>query len=79
MAYSRIKEQLCTKRATQKDGTINEMVKIKSISKINQKVALLKNLSKNYNDLSRFLNAMILGGSELSEGDGVNLLWKISK
>ena len=74
MAYSRIKEQLCTKRATQKDGTINEMVKIKSIAKINQKVALLKNLSKNYNDLSRFLNAMILGGSELSEGDGVNLL-----
>jgi DNA helicase-2/ATP-dependent DNA helicase PcrA len=35
---------------------------------------LLKNLSRNFSDLSKFINSMILGGSELSEGEGVNLL-----
>jgi len=37
-------------------------------------VMLLKNLSRNFQDLSKFINSMILGGSEMSEGDGVNLL-----
>ena len=35
---------------------------------------ILKNLAKNFHDLSKFVNSMILGGSEMSEGDGVNLL-----
>ena len=35
---------------------------------------LLRNLAKNFSDLSKFINSMILGGSELSSGDGVNLL-----
>ena len=48
--------------------------KTKSLAKINRKCMLLKNLSKNFSDLSKFLNSMILGGSEMSEGDGVNLL-----
>ena len=74
MAYSKLKDSLATKRATQKDGTINDMQKTKSISKINRKVMLLKNLSRNFNDLSKFINSMILGGSEMSEGEGVNLL-----
>lgn len=74
LAYTRIKEHLCTRRATQKDGTINEMTKIKANARINQKVELLRNLSRNYKDLYRFLNAMVLGRGELSEGDGVNLL-----
>ncbi|OCL83786.1 ATP-dependent helicase [Arcobacter porcinus] len=74
LVYSKLKEHLSTKRATQKDGTINEILKFKAIAKLNQKVEILRNLSRNYNELYRFLNAMILGGSELSEGDGVNLL-----
>jgi DNA helicase II / ATP-dependent DNA helicase PcrA len=74
MAYSKLKDALSTKRATQKDGTINPMQKTKALAKINRKVMLLKNLSRNFQDLSKFINSMILGGSEMSEGDGVNLL-----
>ncbi|MGM0518064.1 MAG: ATP-dependent helicase [Campylobacterota bacterium] len=74
MMYSKIKEMLAIKRATQKDGTVNVMQKTKSLAKINRKVMLLKNLTRNFSDLSKFVNSMILGGSEMSEGDGVNLL-----
>jgi DNA helicase-2/ATP-dependent DNA helicase PcrA len=74
MAYSKLKDFLSTKRATQKDGTINPTQKTKALAKINRKVMLLKNLSRNFQDLSKFINSMILGGSEMSEGDGVNLL-----
>ena len=38
------------------------------------KVKVLGNLLKNYTDLERFLNAMVLGANEMSEGRGVNLL-----
>ncbi len=74
MAYSKIKDMLSTKRATQKDGEINPIQKTKALAKINRKAMLLKNLARNFSDLSKFINSMILGGSELSEGDGVNLL-----
>src|SRR5574344_426088 len=74
MAYSKIKDMLSTKRATQKDGEINAIQKTKSLAKINRKAMLLRNLASNFSDLSKFINSMILGGSELSEGDGVNLL-----
>lgn len=74
MAYSKIKDMLSTKRATQKDGEINSIDKTKALAKINRKAMLLRNLAKNFSDLSKFINSMILGGSELSEGDGVNLL-----
>lgn len=74
MMYSKIKEALAIKRATQKDGTINAIHKAKALAKINRKVMLLKNLSRNFQDLSKFVNSMILGGSEMSEGEGVNLL-----
>lgn len=74
LAYSKLKDFLSTKRATQKDGTIVPSQKTKSLAKINRKVMLLKNLSKNFHDLSKFINSMILGGSEMSEGEGVNLL-----
>ncbi len=74
MAYSKLKDMLSTKRATQKDGEINSILKTKSLAKINRKAMLLRNLAKNFSDLSKFINSMILGGSELSEGDGVNLL-----
>ena len=74
MMYSKIKEFLAIKRATQKDGTVNAIHKAKALAKINRKVMLLKQLSRNFHDLSKFVNSMILGGSEMSEGEGVNLL-----
>ena len=74
MAYSKIKDMLSTKRATQKDGEVNSIAKTKALAKINRKAMLLRNLAKNFSDLSKFINSMILGGSELSSGDGVNLL-----
>ncbi|MGB6327533.1 MAG: ATP-dependent helicase [Halarcobacter sp.] len=74
MMYSKIKEFLAIKRATQKDGTVNPTQKAKGLAKINRKVMLIKQLSRNFHDLSKFVNSMILGGSEMSEGEGVNLL-----
>jgi DNA helicase-2/ATP-dependent DNA helicase PcrA len=65
---------LSTKRATQKDGSINESVKHSAALKIDRKLQLLKTLAHHYTELGKFINAMILGGSEMSEGDGVNLL-----
>ncbi|AXH11661.1 ATP-dependent helicase [Halarcobacter bivalviorum] len=74
MMYSRLKESLATKRATQKDGNVNIIQKTKALAKINRKVMLLRNLARNFQDLSKFVNSMILGGGEMSEGEGVNLL-----
>ncbi len=74
LMYSKIRDMLSTKRATQKDGKINDVQKAKSLAKINRKAMLLKNLANNFNDLSKFVNSMILGGGEMSEGEGVNLL-----
>ncbi|WP_419770378.1 MAG: ATP-dependent helicase [Candidatus Marinarcus sp.] len=72
--FKMLKEILCIKRATQKDGSINESVKFQAGQKIERKAILLKSLAVHYKELSKFINAMILGGSEMSEGDGVNLL-----
>ena len=72
--YLHVKEFLATKRSTQKDGAINEALKISANTKIERKLVLLKTLSGHYKELSKFINAMILGGGEMSEGEGVNLL-----
>jgi len=74
MLYSKIRDFLATKRATQKDGQVNSNHKTKALAKINRKVMLLRALSKKFQVLSRFLNSVILGGGEMSEGEGVNLL-----
>lgn len=74
LLFSKLKDLLAIKRATAKDGKVNEILKSKSLAKINKKVLLLKNLSSHYSDLNKFINSMILGGSEMSEGEGVNLL-----
>jgi DNA helicase-2/ATP-dependent DNA helicase PcrA len=65
---------ICTRRAKQKDGSINEEIKKTALFKVNRKVEILKHLSSNHTNLQKFINAMILGGGELSEGEGVNLL-----
>jgi DNA helicase-2/ATP-dependent DNA helicase PcrA len=72
--YDHLIEMLSTKRATRKDGQIDPAMKQVSIVRINKKITLLKSLSYHYNDIEKFINAMVLGGSEMSEGEGVNLL-----
>lgn len=72
--FSYISEILSNKRATLKDGTIDEKQKEDSKTKIKRKMILLEELSRPYNNHERFLNAMILGSSDLTQGEGVNLL-----
>ncbi len=72
--FQLIAQQLATKRATQRDGSIHEGQKEEALQKIQTRASLLEHLAKNYQDKHRFLNALTLGGSEMSEGEGVNLL-----
>lgn len=72
--YKHISDVLSSKRAQLKDGSIDEKQKAESLTRINRKMLLLEELSKPYNEHERFLNAMILGSSDLTQGEGVNLL-----
>ena len=72
--YQDIVEKLSTQRAQLKSGEIDEEKKKLSRERISRKARLLLDLSKPYKELRRFVNAMVLGGNELSEGEGVNLL-----
>jgi len=72
--FENILDTITTNRAKQKDGTINETMKQSAYSKCNRRVETLKHLSSKHKNLKNFINAMILGGGEMSEGEGVNLL-----
>jgi DNA helicase-2/ATP-dependent DNA helicase PcrA len=72
--YTNIVELLATQRARLKTGEVDEEKKGQAKERIQRKAALLLDLSRQYFELSRFVNAMVLGGNELSEGEGVNLL-----
>lgn len=72
--YAVVVEFLSNQRARLRNGEIDEVKQEEAKERIMKKCSLLLELSKNYNDLNSFLNAMILGTSELSEGEGVNLL-----
>ncbi len=72
--FKYISDILANKRATLKDGTVDEKQKADSLSKIARKMILLEELSKPYSEHERFLNAMVLGSSDLTQGEGVNLL-----
>ena len=72
--FTGIVDTICTLRAKQKDGTINESIKNSASFKANRRVETLRQLSIRHKDLNNFINAMILGGGEMSEGGGVNLL-----
>ncbi len=61
-------------RSKDKNGKVDEEKFEESKLKIKNKITILGNLLKNYTDLEKFLNAMVLGASEMSEGRGVNLL-----
>lgn len=72
--FSYIADILSTKRSLLKDGSVDEKQKEESKIKIKRKVILLEELSTPYSEHERFLNAMILGSSDLTQGEGVNLL-----
>ncbi len=72
--YKYITDALATKRALDRNKKVNEEVKERALANIKRKVVLIKELTKNYTDNQRFLNAMILGSNELTKGEGVNLL-----
>jgi DNA helicase-2/ATP-dependent DNA helicase PcrA len=72
--YANIVEQLAQQRARSKNGELDEERFKEAKERISRKARLLMDLSRQYRDTRRFLNAMILGGNELSEGQGVNLL-----
>jgi len=72
--FNHIISNIALNRSKDKNGKIDKDKFDKSKQKILNRVKLLRNLLKNYNSLERFLNAMVLGSSEFSEGIGVNLL-----
>ncbi len=72
--FASVLENLGNARGKQKDGTINQSMKNTAIVKANRKVETLKQLSHRHTNIKNFINAMVLGGGELSEGEGVNLL-----
>jgi len=72
--YKYISDTLASKRAMLKDGSIDEKQKTEALSRIARKMVLLEELSKPYSEHERFLNDMILGSSDLTQGEGVNLL-----
>ena len=72
--YGRVITMLSTQRGRLKNGEVDEEKKTQAKERIERKAALLHHLSKPYRELPRFINAMVLGGGELSEGEGVNLL-----
>jgi len=72
--YEGIVEMLSTQRGRLKNGEIDQEKKKTAKERIIRKARLLFELSRQYGELRRFVNAMVLGGGELSEGEGVNLL-----
>ena len=72
--FEKITDVLATKRATLKDKSVDKEQKQIAKDNIKRKALLLLNLSKSYKDRYKFINALVLGSNEISEGDGVNLL-----
>jgi len=72
--YNDIINILATQRGKLKSGEIDETRKSLAKERIARKAQLLSDLASHYQETQRFVNAMILGGNELTEGDGVNLL-----
>ncbi|MDR1614887.1 MAG: ATP-dependent helicase [Campylobacteraceae bacterium] len=72
--FEDIANLLAKKRGTLKDGNVDKKLVDEAKERIMRKAWLLRDLAKNYNDIFGFLNALTLGSSEMSEGEGVNLL-----
>lgn len=72
--FATIASQIATKKATMKNGKVNEELKKEFITKIYQKCEILIDMSNKYKDIYTFYNFLTLGSGEMSEGEGVNLL-----
>ncbi|RDU73146.1 ATP-dependent helicase [Helicobacter aurati] len=72
--YQKYLQTLLKERAKDKEGKVDTLLLESTKKRIDSKLAILHNISKNYKDLQGFLNAMVLGSSEMGEGAGVNLL-----
>jgi DNA helicase-2/ATP-dependent DNA helicase PcrA len=72
--YTYLVEMLSNQRGKLKSGEIDLDKKNLAKERIARKARLLSDLASHYQEVERFVNAMVLGGNELSEGDGVNLL-----
>ncbi|BAJ56525.1 ATP-dependent helicase [Helicobacter pylori] len=68
------KTRLLKERSKNKDGSYNEFKKLQAQKRFNEKMDLLSSLAKNYQNLGRFLNGTLIGSSEATQGEGVNLL-----
>jgi DNA helicase-2/ATP-dependent DNA helicase PcrA len=71
--FEAIATRLARQRST-KNGVSNEAVFIDAKERVFEKARTLRELADRYKASERFINAMALGSSEMSEGSGVNLL-----
>ncbi|MFP6024132.1 ATP-dependent helicase [Helicobacter pylori] len=74
MFFQTFKTRLLKERSKNKDGSYNEFKKLQAQKRFNEKMDLLSSLAKNYQNLGRFLNGTLIGSSEATQGEGVNLL-----
>ncbi len=72
--FNDIKEQLARQRAKRKDGSIDSEILSEALQKIQRRAALIAHIARNYDDVYKFYNAMVLGSNEIAQGEGVNLL-----
>lgn len=72
--YAHVVEHLSNRRAMNENGNVDERVKTEAAERIRRKCTLLFELSRPYKEHERFLNAMVLGSQDLTQGEGVHLL-----
>lgn len=72
--YDSISNHLARSRSLNKNRTL-DLARFESAKeRIATKAETLKELAKHYKTVEQFINAMVLGSSEIVEGSGVNLL-----
>lgn len=72
--FAHIADFLATKRATQRNGKLDEIRKKDEITKIYNKLKILSEIALKYPSAERFYNFLTIGSKEIDEGEGVNLL-----
>ncbi|GAA7390408.1 ATP-dependent helicase [Helicobacter pylori] len=72
--FQTFKTRLLKERSKNKDESYNEFKKLQVQKRFHEKMDLLSSLAKNYQNLGRFLNGTLIGSSEATQGEGVNLL-----
>ncbi len=72
--YAHVIEMLSHRRALTENGSVDERAKTEAEERIRRKCTLLFELSRPYKEHERFLNAMVLGSQDLTQGEGVHLL-----